>query len=254
MIDSSSMCACRWILITLLTGLGAGCKSASLATDSGPSPIWSTEPQQMVYVGEEVGFSFVLTDGPFGKKPRDPFGVVDYCVASVGQERVQAETDGLGHFRFVYTVLDHQAGDVIQVRAGAYVEKGVRDMRLIGDRWVRADNPMDYVDQLFAGDSIELTVYQTAVELKVSDPDRSLDMSRGKLGIIRDDGSEHWVVAEDGGAAGYSYASIDTPAGWLVSYVPTAQHVNKRGTTRVRFVVDETGGGVRTFEGFIPTP
>ncbi|MEE9294725.1 MAG: hypothetical protein V3W34_07175 [Phycisphaerae bacterium] len=242
------------VILLALSALVPGCTGGSLATDSGPGGGWSTLKQQYVHVGEKVNFSFAMSKGLFRKEPRDPFGVVDYCIATAGDERIEAELDRSGRFRFTYNVVRLRPGDVVNVSAAAYQEKGIRDVMQIGDEWVRADTPYDQSDFVMATDSIELLVYRTLVELSVPDAQRRLDLASGRLELRKHDGTTTTIYAAEEGSRGFTISEPDADGRYLVRYHPTADEINKFDTTYVRFTAFDHSGGAHDFDGHCPTP
>lgn len=93
-VDHPAVPSWTWpVLVAASLGLG-GCLSGSLATNTGPTGPhgWCTAKEQQAHVGETVGYSFILKH-PFHKRPIAPYGYADYCVATIGRERVECEVD-----------------------------------------------------------------------------------------------------------------------------------------------------------------
>ncbi len=241
------------LLVASLCVAVGGCTSGSLATDSGPGTPWSTDGQQMVHVGEHVDFSFILTKGLIKRRPRDPMGTADYCIAMAGSERIEAELDVMtGHYRFAFDVVDLQPGDTINVSSAAYRRSGVRDLQQIGDTWVRADDPFDQPDRVMASGSVALSVYRTEIELPVGDSE--LDLVGGRLEIHRNDGKIAVVFHETTTDRGFTVSEPDDDGVVKIIYAPTADNVNKTATTYVRFRALDGSGKEQVYDGQIPTP
>ena len=243
-------------VLPLVVALSAvpGCTSGSLATDSGPGGGWSTQKLQYVHVGERVDFSSVIASGTFRKVPRNAFGIVDYCIATAGDERIEAELDGTGRFRFSYNVVGLNPGETVIVTATSYQEKGIRDIMQIGDEWVRAEMPSDPGDIVMATASVKLLVYKTRVELPVVDRDGELDFESGRLELHKHDGEITNVYAATGGRRGFTVEESESAGTFLVTYDPTADQINKYGDTYVRFTAFDRSGGAHEFDGYCPTP
>ena len=72
--------------------LASGCITGSLASDTGPSPpgtFWSDAARQMVHVGEQVRFDFVLQDAL--RRRVLPMGLADYSVVFVDGKRIETQ-------------------------------------------------------------------------------------------------------------------------------------------------------------------
>ena len=177
-------------VLVALVAAGGGCVSASLATNTGPHPPqqrWSMAGKQMAHVGETVQFDFVLTDlwGRFVA----PTGLADYCVAMIGSERTEAEPDERGHFRFSYALDRARPGDKVPVKVTAYQQRGSRDHMKVRGQWLTADSLYAEPDRKIAGDAIQLTIYQTNIEMKIVRPADDLDPVSGVLRLQRLDGT-----------------------------------------------------------------
>jgi len=173
------------MLATSVAAIG-GCVSASLGTNTGPHPPqqrWSVAAKQMAHVGETVQFDFVLTD--FWGRFVAPTGLADYCVAMIGNERVEAEPDERGHFRFSYALDRARPGERVPVTATAYQQRGSRDHMKIRGQWLTTDSPYAEPDRKIAGDSIQLTIYQTKVEMKIVRPAAPLGITPMTFCLLR---------------------------------------------------------------------
>ncbi len=244
------------VAFACLSALGflCGCMGGSLATDSGPGGRWSTERRQKVHVGERVNFSFALTKGWIRREARDPLGIADYCLATAGPERIEADLDDSGHYRFTYSVIQHRLGDVVNVSVAAYRKHGVRDLMRIGDEWVHAEDPYNQRDRTIARDSLQLVVYQTRVELPVNHPPADLEMASGRLEIRKADGTVTTVFGRGPAGRGFTYTGPDHHGLYRVIHEPTAEQIDKSGTTYVSFTVLDRAGDRHVFDGYIPTP
>ncbi len=236
-----------------LAGLTSGCRTGSLATDTGPDQPWCSLDRQWAHVGEHVEFSFALTKGVLHREAIDPFGLSDYCVATCGAERVEAELDGTGHYRFGFDVVGVRPGDVVSVSVAAYRRRGLRDARLIGGRWMRADVPHDPKDVSVARDALDLRVYQTVVELPIDHPTADLDMGTGRLELVKNDGDRSSVLGDRADGAGFTHTQVGQSGRYVVTYEPRADQLNKTGTTSIRFTVFDRKGDQFTFDGVIPS-
>ena len=242
------------MLITSVVSSG-GCVSASLGTNTGPHPPqqrWSIAAKQMAHVGETVQFDFVLTD--FWGRFVAPTGLADYCVTMIGSERAEAESDERGHFRFSYA-LDHaRPGEKVLVTATAYQQRGSRDHMNIRGQWLTADSPYAEPDRKIAGDSIQLTIYQTKVEMKIVRPADDLDPESGVLRLQRGDGAGTPVYIDKPGRPGFRLDGPEPNGYYRVKYQPTGEQLNPSGTTEVEFSVYDLGGQRHVVSQTLSTP
>ncbi|NOT00262.1 MAG: hypothetical protein HOP29_06500 [Phycisphaerales bacterium] len=250
----------RWtaIICLALSFSQTGCATVRgyLATDSGPSSVgWSTLDEQFVHAGERVAFSFVISKSANAAAPLDPVGIVDYCDATIDGRHVAVELDDGGHFRFGGDVGDRAHGAGIVVTAAVYRQDGQQDAMLIGDEWVQAENPYDQHDRLLAGDSVRLIVYRSEIDLPVRPPDGvPLDLSRGRLEILRKDGSSTHIATGGAASDGFEYSGPNADGAFHVHYLPAAGQLNKTGSTTVRFTAPLPDGGEYAVEAYLATP
>jgi len=255
------------MLATAASGLG-GCISASLATSTGPRPPqqrWSMASTQLAHVGEQVHFDFVLTDwrGRFV----GPTGIADYCVAipsglrtGIGGERVETEPDAKGHFRFSYPLDRLRAGDKLKVTATAFQQRDSRDFMKIGGRWLTADSPYAQPDRKVAGDAVQLTIYQTTVDMKIARPADDLDPESGVLRFQCADGgggpgyTGTPVYMDKPGRPGFRIGGPESDGYYRVEYRPTGGQLNPTGTTDVEFTIHDLGGQRHVVSQTLSTP
>ena len=232
-----------------------GCLSGSLATSTGPNGPhgWCTAKKQQAHVGETVKYSFILVQ-PFGKRPIAPYGYADYCVATIGQERVECEPDPGGRFRFEHQLVGVNAGDKVKVSATAYRQYSQRDFMKIGETWVRGDSPYDEPDEKFTSDSLTLQIYQVRVEIPVCQEQVPLNFDAGRLELIKSDGTVSSVYLDHPGRGGYSVSGPDDSGCYTVVYLPDGTQLNPAGQTQARFTVDDRAGHPHTAGVMIPTP
>lgn len=220
-----------------------GCISASLATSTGPRPPqqrWSSASTQAAHVGERVHFDFVLTDwlGRFVA----PTGLADYCVAMIGGERMEGEPDVNGHFQFSYTLDRVGAGDKLKVTATAFQQRDSRDYMKVGARWLKADSPYAEPDRKVAADAVNLSIYQTTVDLKIPRPADDLDPESGVLRFQCLHGGGGPVYLDKPGRPGFSIVGPGTDGYYDVEYSPLGGQLNPTGTTEVEFTIHDLGG------------
>jgi hypothetical protein len=251
---------CPAMLAAAATTIG-GCVSASLATSTGPRPPqqrWSMAAKQMAHVGEQVQFDFVLTDwlGRFV----GPTGIADYGVVMIGGERVETEPDAKGHFRFSYTLDRVHAGEKLKLTATAYQQRDSRDFMKIGGRWLKADSPYAQPDRKVAGDAVQLTIYQTTVEMKIARPADDLDPESGVLRFQCVDGGGGPVYTgtpvyiDKPGRPGFRIGGPESDGYYRVEYRPTGEQLNPTGTTEVEFTIHDLGGQRHVVSQTLSTP
>ncbi len=243
------------LILATVAALIGGCMSASLATSTGPRPPqqrWSTAAKQMAHVGETVQFDFVLTNwrGQF----LSPTGIADYCVAMVGGERMEAEPDANGHFRFSYPLNRVPAGEKLEVTAAAFKQRDSRDSMKIGGQWLRADSPYAQPDRKVAGDAVQLTIYQTAVSIKIARPADDLDPESGVLRFHCIHGGEGLVYVDMPGRPGFKISGPEPEGYYRLEYRPTGGQLNPTGTTEVEFSIHDLGGQRRVVSQALNTP
>lgn len=242
------------ILLVTATWVG-GCTVGSLASNTGPRPpghSWSDARQQMVHVGETVQFDFVLVD--HARRFVHPLGLADYCVITIGTSRMEADPDLAGHFQLAHTFDDAAPGQAIEVRTGAYRQRGGRDFMKVNGRWVQIDNPFDQPDQKVAGDAIMLTVYETSVELILARPSVGLDLESGVLRVRRTDGSMTSVYIDRPHRPGFMISGPEPDGSYRIRYQPKGRELNPVGTTEVEFVIYDVAGRPYRVSSTIDTP
>ena len=256
------------VMLAASVAASGGCVSASLGTNTGPHPPqqrWSVAAKQMAHVGETVQFDFVLTD--FWGRFVAPTGLADYCVAipsrlrtGIGDERIETEPDARGHFRFSYALDRARPGEKVSVTATAYQQRGSRDHMKIRGQWLTADSPYAQPDRKIAGDSIQLTIYQTKVEMKIVRPADDLDPESGVLRLQRLDGTAAPVYTgtpvyiDKPGRPGFRLDGPEPHGYYRVEYQPTGEQLNPTGTTEAEFSVYDLGGQRHVVSQTLSTP
>ena len=242
-------------ILVLCLSLAGGCITGSLASDTGPAPpgtFWSDAARQMVHVGEQVRFDFVLQDAR--RRFVSPVGFADYCVAFVGGERIETEMDAYGRFRFSHT-FDHAGpGDRIHVEAAAYRQRDNRDFVNVGGQWVQSHSPLNRQDRPVATDAIMFTVYQALIELALAPGASGLKPETGVLRIRRSDGSLTTVYVDRPNRSGFTLTDRGPDGGCRVRYTPKGDELNPTGTTDVEFLIYDTAGNPHHASATLDTP
>lgn len=241
--------------LAVVASISSGCIYASLASTTGPCPPghqWSMDRRQIVHVGEDVEFDFVLL-GTF-RKFIHPLGIADYCVTNWGSERVEVEPDAYGHFRFSLPFDIARPGQKIKATTAAYRMRGGRDFMRIGGEWVQSDSPYEIADKKVASDSIVFSVYEAPIELKVVRPPDDLDPETGVMRIRRADASMVSVYVDKPNRPGFTLSDPGPDGYYRVVYRPTGNDLNPTGTTDVDFTVYDVSGQPHHASATIETP
>ncbi len=233
----------------------AGCIRGSLATSTGPNgpDLWSADDKQQVHVGETVRFSFILV-GPWQRRPLDPYGFADYCIADFGERRMVCEPDLGGHFRFSRALSALKAGDSVEITATAYRQYGACDFLEVGDTWLRGESPIDEPDRKVCDDSVTLLAYEAPVEIKLPGGTAPLDAETGKLELVKSDGTVAPVFIGRPGRPGFVLDGPDADGDYTLVYQPRGDEVNPSGHTKACFTIHDLAGHPHTAETLIPTP
>jgi hypothetical protein len=232
-----------------------GCVRGSLATSTGPNGphTWCADNRQKAHVGEKVRFSFILIN-PLMDRPIDPYGYADYCMATVGEDRIQCEPDLGGRFRFEHQLADLEPGRTIQVKATVYRQYGSRDFMQVGEDWMRGESRFDEPDPKVRSDSLSLRIYQAEVEIKLPGGPAPFDFESGKLELVRSDGSISSVYLDRPKCRGFTVEGPDEHGAHTIRYLPQGTEVNPSGQTEARFAAYDLAGQRHTASTMVPTP
>ena len=244
----------RHLAVTLLA-FSNGCVTGSLASATGPrapGQQWSMARLQMVHVGEEVPFDFVLQD--WRHRLVNPMGFADYCVAVIDGERIETDYDPYGHFRFSHRFSDVEPGQEVKVEATAYQQRGGRDHMKIRGQWMRSDSPYEETDRRVAGDTITLKVYKSSIDLTVARPPDDLDPDSAVLRIRRQDGSTTSVFIDRPERPGFTMTDLQADGYHHIRYSPQGDELNPIGTTDIEFVIYDVAGQKYEVPAVIETP
>jgi hypothetical protein len=206
-----------------------------------------------VHVGEEVRFDFVLQD-PTTRKFVSPVGRVDYCVATVDAQRIEAEPNTAGHFQFSHTFDRAKPGDKIKVQATAYRQRAGRDFVRVHGQWLRSESPYELSDSKAAWDSVSLTVYEAPIELRIARPPDDLDPETGVLRVRRSDGAITSVYIDRPHRPGFTVTGPEPDGHYRIRYVPKGNELNAIGTTDVELVIYDTAGNPHYASTTLNTP
>jgi len=243
------------LVLAILAASSGGCHQASLASSTGPRPPghqWSMANRQMVHVGEQVAFHFVIVDS-FGRFVH-PLGLADYCVTFFGNERIEATPDIEGFFQFSLPFDRIRPGQTTKVTTTAYRQLGGRDFVKIRGEWLRSDSPYEIGDRKVASDSIIFTAYEVLIELRIVRPPDDLDPETGVLRICRDDGACTSVYVDLPDRRGFTLTGPGPDGYYRVRYQPVGNELNPTGTTDVRFTIYDQSGQPHHASLTIETP
>ena len=207
---------------------------------------------QAAHVGELVHFDFVLVNwlGAFV----GPTGLADYAVTMIGDDRMEAEPVGSGHFRFSYRLDNARPGEKLKVTATAFQQRDSRDYMKIGGRWLKADSPYAEPDRKVAEDAVVLAIYQSTVDMKIARPADDLDPDSGVLRFQRLDGAVAPVYIDKPGRPGFRIGGPEADGYYRIEYRPTGSQLNPTGTTDVEFTVYDLGGQRHVVSKTLSTP
>ncbi len=242
-------------IMAVVAALPCGCYSGSLASSTGPRRPqweWSMANRQMVHVGEEVEFQFVLVD--VLRHFVHPMGLADYCVTLIGDERMETTPDVHGYFRFSYPFAEFQPGQKIKVTTKAYRQRGGRDFMKIRGHWLQSDSPYEIRDKKVAADSIVFTVYESLIEFTVVRPPDDLDPETGVIRIRRADGTTKSVYVDKPGRPGFVMSDPGPDGFHHVTYRPRGTELNPTGTTDVTLTIYDRSGQAHHAALTVETP
>ena len=248
-------CASPLFLLAGLSIASGGCVRGSLASDTGPRPPawqWSTARRQMVHVGEQVRFDFVLQDA-FGRFVH-PLGLADYCTVGIGEEHIETTADAAGHFQFMYRFDQERPGDQVDVKATAYRQRGGRDFMKVRSQWLKSDSPYEIADRKVATDSIRFTVYEATIDLTLVKPAHDLEPESGILRIRRTDGATTSVYIDQPGRPGFTLSGPDADQRYRIRYRPKGNELNPTGTTEVDLTIYDRSGNEHDVSISLETP
>ena len=208
--------------------------------------------EQMGHVGETVEFNFVLVDG--FRRFVHPQGLADYCVTLAGNDRIEANPDADGCFRFSIPFENVQPGDKIKLTTTAYRQRAGRDFMKLRGQWLHSDSPYELADKKMANDSIVFTVYELPIEFTIAQPPDDFDAETGVLRIRRADGSSTSVYHDRTGRPGFTLSGPDPGGLYTVRYRPTGNQLNPTGTTEVEFAIYDRSGQPHRKSQTIETP
>jgi len=206
----------------------------------------------MVHRGEVVQFDFVLQDAR--KRRVDPTGVADYCVAFIGNERIECEPDLYGHFSFSFRFDQMRPGARIPVRANAYTLRGSRDYMKVAGDWMRNESPYEMPDRKGPGASLTLTVYEAPIELAIPSKRLPLDPETAVLRIHKNDGSVTAVFPHRPHRPGFLFDGPTDAGIYNVRYLPQGNELNSYGTTKISFLIYDVAGQSYRVESELDTP
>lgn len=253
------MRAGRWSGRTVLSAAGClaalsagGCalSGSSLATNSGPLPHgghWSVAKEQWVHVGETFDVSYAVYSGQadYAVLEIDPPGIAK--VGLVG-DRGRFVFEKL---RFVEPTPPERP---LVLRAGAYRERGERDVMDFNGQLLRKESPIDVADQKIASATLKLHVYQSSVSMRILPDPAGYKWETGKLLLYADPERPAEVRVARDYRKGFRVDGPTADGAFVISYEPAAGQVKRTGTTRVVFTVLNAAGSEHRQEIWLSTP
>lgn len=236
----------------LAGGLAGGCVQGSLATSTGPA-LWSAQKTQQAHVGETVLFDFILISR-LQNRPLDPYGFADYCMAQIGDDRVQCEPDLNGHFSFEHQLTDVQAGQQIEVTVTAYRQFGSRDFIQVGKKWLHGDSSIDEPDRKVCKSQVTLVVYQVRLEAQLTVGDSPLDPESGKLRLFGPNEQIVSIFIDRPNRPGFALSGPDQAGQYTLVYEPAGNQIAPSGQTKAHFMVYDLAGQQHDFDFLLDTP
>lgn len=233
---------------------GSGCIRGALATSTGrngPS-LWSEEKVQWAHVGEQVRFSFILIS-PTVNRALNPEGFADYCVIRIGEAMVGCELDFEGHFRCIYRFENEPAGSEIRVEATTYRQYELRDFLPLDAGWTESSPSGDQPDRKIASDKLTIKLYETRIELALSD-DKQWDWQSGRLELHAPGKAPVTIYEEQELQPGYRVETLGGGKGFAIRYAPRADEMGTTGMTNYAFTIHDLGGEPHIIRGSVKTP
>lgn len=145
-------------------------------------------------------------------------------------------------------------GQPLRLTARSYRQNGKRDSMPFDGKLVFREGVGDIGDDLWAVGQVLVRVYQSVVEFDVALPGRSPDWSLTQLSLYRGSRRTEVRQAQPSGRGGFAVRGPDADGRWRVSYEPTAEQIETRGTTRAVLVVADDRGRTTRFERTFTTP
>ena len=147
-----------------------------------------------------------------------------------------------------------KAGDVVEIRAAAYQQRGSRDFMKIAGQWLHNDSPYELPDRKGASDSITLTVYESPIELTIPRSGTPLDPQSGVLRIRRNPESVVSILIDRPDRPGFSLRTPDKAGRYVIRYLPDGKELNAFGKTEIEFTIRDVVGKPITVQLVIETP
>ncbi len=124
----------------------------------------------------------------------------------------------------------------------------------MGNEWVRALSAENMPDAEVASDSVEIVVYQSAIDVSLDVSDGPYNWDTGRLTIRKNDGSESIAFTDRLLRPGYTVEGPDSQGGFHVLYLPRAEELNKTGVTQASFTVRGRDGRLISKPIVLETP
>ena len=234
-------------------GAGAGCSiiryKAWLDADSASErPGYFLRGPQYVHVDEEVKLQFLVMP------QMDTYTVFEFPGRTV---ILPANPDYANYWTSVKFAQPSDPQNGYLIRATAYRTRGQQDRQVVGDEVMPLLTRSDPADERLTSAEIRLIVYQSRVLMdNVGGPDVQPDWAASKLRILADDGKRVSEVSRAGPDAqgGYTVRGPDSTGRFELTYLPTAEQVNRGGTTTAEFTLVDRAGRSQVIRKDFSTP
>jgi len=231
-----------------------GCASSNgiVEIDSGlpvavPGVLSSEPPVYAVHVGERPTIRFACK-----------FGACDYAIVHDESTDVFADC-GLpqpgGGFEWRQAFDEDSEGETtwpLVIRG--YERAGTRDFMPINGRLSEAGSEFNPPDRLVAVTPVAVRCYQAEFRFEVAPGRHPIDWDLTRLLIHPETKREIGLRQAARDERGFVVDGPDSTGRWIVTYHPTANEVNHKGTTEAALLVADEKAERRTLRVVVPTP
>lgn len=233
--------------------IGTGCSlinPSSLATNSGPSKTggeWSVAAEQWVHVGEKVDFNYVLMSG-----------YADYAILSIPQAGITRVCLQADRNRFYFEGLTFNVptlpGKPLVAKVTCYRERGIRDYMEADGKLLVRESPDDPSDAKVSSSHLKIHVYQASLTIDMPACHDGYRWQTASL-TLHCGGDLPAIVHENRPyRKGFKVEGPSASGSFVVTYEPTADQLNRTGTTRAVLSVFDTKNKEHTQVVLVPTP
>ncbi len=234
-------CRLTAIVAIALCLAAVGCDHrAYLDADSlSNSPGQYAGEDQYVHVGEKVNLQFIC------RPAIDTYAVFDLP----GKLVILPANTEFANYRTAISFGHVSSREGVVLRATGFKARGMQDRMMVAGEVEQPLSPNDMPDQEIASDELRLIVYQSHVKMEgLGGPTVTPDWDKSVLRIVRDAEADRpgkvseVRLAPAGDPSGFQVSDADGDGRWTLLYDPTAEQVNRGGTTTAELhLVDQTG-------------